>query len=129
MYLMFGFFACQSFWEDVREEMIEEKGLDPVAADKIGHYVKLNGGLELVEQLLQDPLLPNSKSAVEGLEGMKTLLKYCHIFGVLDKVSCSPQCCEASSPYELGSNQPDSTHFDPMSISACFCFCFVALSH
>ncbi|XP_022091557.1 histidine--tRNA ligase, cytoplasmic-like isoform X2 [Acanthaster planci] len=77
----------KTFWEDVREEMIEEKGLDPKTADRIGHYVKMKGSLELVEQLLQDPELPKSKAAKEGLEGMKTLLKYCQIFGVLDKVS------------------------------------------
>ncbi|XP_038056514.1 histidine--tRNA ligase-like isoform X2 [Patiria miniata] len=77
----------KTFWEDVREEMIEEKGLDPATADNIGQYVKMNGGLELVEQLLQDPLLPTSKAAKQGLEGMRTLLKYCQIFGVLDKVS------------------------------------------
>ena len=76
----------QTFWEDVRQEMIEEKGLDPVAADKIGNYVQMRGGPELIEQLLQDSLLPKSKAAVQGLEAMKLLLKYCDIFGILDKV-------------------------------------------
>ncbi|XP_033744334.1 histidine--tRNA ligase, cytoplasmic-like [Pecten maximus] len=33
----------KTFWEDVRTEMIEEKKLDPEAADKIGKYVKLQG--------------------------------------------------------------------------------------
>ena len=70
--------------------MIEEKGLDPQAADKIGRYVKMRGGLELVETLLEDPLLPKSKAATQGLQGMKTLLSYCQIFGVLDKVDGPP---------------------------------------
>ena len=30
-------------WEDVKKEMVEEKGLDPASADKIGEYVKLKG--------------------------------------------------------------------------------------
>lgn len=67
--------------------MIDEKGIDPAAADKIGEYVRLNGGTELVEKLLADPLLSAHKSAKEGLEAMKLLLRYCEIFGILDKVS------------------------------------------
>jgi len=35
--------VLQTFWDDVRAEMVDEKGLDPVAADKIGHYVKFSG--------------------------------------------------------------------------------------
>jgi len=30
-------------WVEVKKEMCEEKGLDPVVADKIGEYVKLHG--------------------------------------------------------------------------------------
>jgi histidyl-tRNA synthetase len=30
-------------WAEVKKEMVEEKGLDPVVADKIGEYVKLKG--------------------------------------------------------------------------------------
>jgi len=34
-------------WAEVKKEMIQEKGLDPAVADKIGQYVKLKGvGLE-----------------------------------------------------------------------------------
>lgn len=62
--------------------MIEEKHLDEAAADRIGEYVQLSGGLELVEKLISDPKLSSIKTAVEGLEGMKTLLKYCDILGL-----------------------------------------------
>lgn len=34
----------QTFWDDVRTEMVDEKGLDPEAADRIGHYVTFSGG-------------------------------------------------------------------------------------
>ena len=76
----------KSPWAVVKKEMIDEKGLDEVTADKIGEYVRLSGSFELVEKLLNDEKLKNIKSAVEGLEGMKLLLKYCEIFGVSDKV-------------------------------------------
>ena len=33
----------QTFWEDVRAEMVDEKGLAEDAADRIGQYVKLAG--------------------------------------------------------------------------------------
>lgn len=33
----------QTFWDDVRAEMIQEKGIDPIAVDKIGKYVELKG--------------------------------------------------------------------------------------
>lgn len=36
-------FFFQTFWDDVRAEMIQEKGIDPIAVDKIGKYVELKG--------------------------------------------------------------------------------------
>jgi histidyl-tRNA synthetase len=77
----------KSPWAEVKKEMIDEKGLDEATADRIGEYVRLSGGQELVEKLLNDEKLKKVKSAVEGLEGMKLLLKYCEIFGVANKVS------------------------------------------
>ena len=76
----------KSPWADVKKEMIDEKGLDEATADKIGEYVRLSGGVELVDKLLNDEKLKKIPSAVEGLEGMKLLLKYCAIFGVSKKV-------------------------------------------
>lgn len=73
-------------WEEVRTEMINEKGVTPEAADKIGEYVRLNGGTELAEELLRDEKLSKTKAAVEGLEGIKLLLHYCELFGIKDKI-------------------------------------------
>ncbi|XP_045492592.1 histidine--tRNA ligase, cytoplasmic isoform X3 [Colias croceus] len=73
-------------WEEVRTEMINEKGVTPEAADRIGEYVRLNGGSELAQKLLQDEKLSKSKSAVEGLEGLKLLLHYCELLGIQDKI-------------------------------------------
>ena len=74
-------------WEEVKKEMVEEKGLDVAVADKIGVYVKLHGRTELLDQLCADQLLTSAPDAKVGLEEMTVLLKYCKLFGILDNVS------------------------------------------
>ena len=54
--------------------MVEEKGLNVEAADRIGEFVQMSGGLELVEKLLTSKLAESSR-AREGLEDMCLLLK------------------------------------------------------
>ena len=66
--------------------MVGEKGLEPNVADRIGEYVKLKGGMELVESLMQDPALSKNKSAEAGLEDMRLLLTYIELFELKDKV-------------------------------------------
>ncbi|XP_023801628.1 histidine--tRNA ligase, cytoplasmic [Cyanistes caeruleus] len=74
-------------WDEVRSEMVGEKGLSPEAADRIGEYVQLHGGLELIEWLLQDPKLSQNKLAKEGLGDMKLLFEYLTLFGITGKIS------------------------------------------
>ncbi|XP_009888976.1 PREDICTED: histidine--tRNA ligase, cytoplasmic isoform X3 [Charadrius vociferus] len=74
-------------WEEVKNEMVGEKGLSPEAADRIGEYVQLHGGLELIERLLQDPKLSQNKLAKEGLGDMKLLFEYLTLFGITGKIS------------------------------------------
>ncbi|XP_029656953.2 histidine--tRNA ligase [Octopus sinensis] len=74
-------------WCDVRKEMTDEKGLAPETADRIWEYVKLKGKMELVDRLNNDSVLMAQKPAAEGVADMKLLLKYCDIYGCLDKVS------------------------------------------
>ncbi|XP_068885329.1 histidine--tRNA ligase, cytoplasmic-like isoform X2 [Aphelocoma coerulescens] len=74
-------------WEEVRSEMVGEKGLSPEAADRIGEYVQLHGGLDLIERLLQDPKLSQNKLAKEGLGDMKLLFEYLTLFGITEKIS------------------------------------------
>lgn len=76
----------KTFWEDVRAEMVDEKGLSPEAADKIGYFVKFSGGIDTLEQLMKDESLAKQKDAMEGLEELKLLLKYCDLYKVTDKV-------------------------------------------
>lgn len=76
----------KTFWDDVRAEMIQEKGIDPIAVDKIGKYVELKGRTELIDKLLEDEAMKAQKSAVEGLEDLRVLFKYLELYGITDKV-------------------------------------------
>merc|ERR1712106_952424 len=76
----------KSPWEEVRKEMVDEKGLDEESADKIGEFVRMSGGDELIEELLKSKLA-ESKSAKQGLEDMRLLLKYCSLYGSGEVVS------------------------------------------
>jgi histidyl-tRNA synthetase len=74
-------------WEEVRKEMVVEKHLDPKVADKIGEYVKLRGGRELLDRLRADTALANNPRAKQGIADMELLFNYLKIFKVLDKIS------------------------------------------
>ncbi|XP_063229580.1 histidine--tRNA ligase, cytoplasmic isoform X2 [Bacillus rossius redtenbacheri] len=69
-------------WDEVKTEMVEEKGLAPETADRIGAYVRLSGGMELVERLGGDAALCASKAARDGLEATRLLLGYCDLYGL-----------------------------------------------
>ncbi|CAG8547956.1 12056_t:CDS:2, partial [Racocetra fulgida] len=75
----------REFYQCVK--MTEEKGLDPDVADRIGEYVKLKGGKELLDKLFLDESLLSNNNAKAGLNDMVLLFKYLEIFGVLDKIS------------------------------------------
>ncbi|KAK4565498.1 Cytoplasmic and mitochondrial histidine tRNA synthetase [Recurvomyces mirabilis] len=77
----------KSPWEEVRREMVEEKGLAEDVADKIGEYVVLKGGVDLLERLQKDERLSANDSAKAGLADMELLFRYLKIDDVLDKVS------------------------------------------
>lgn len=75
-------------WSEVRREMTVEKGLSEECADRIGEYVKLRGGAELVESLLLDDQLAKSARAMEGLLEMRLLFGFLVMFKVdLSRVS------------------------------------------
>ncbi|XP_056129385.1 histidine--tRNA ligase isoform X2 [Lampris incognitus] len=73
-------------WEDVKNEMMNEKGLSEEAADQIGEYVSKQGGMDLAEHLLQDPKMSQNKQACAGLTDIKQLFSYLQLFNVVDKV-------------------------------------------
>ncbi|ODQ72769.1 hypothetical protein LIPSTDRAFT_72400 [Lipomyces starkeyi NRRL Y-11557] len=74
-------------WEDVKNEMTEEKGLPIEAADQIGEYVKMKGGVDLLVKLQQDELLMSNESAATGIKDMEVLFSYIKSFGIQDKLS------------------------------------------
>jgi len=74
-------------WIEVRKEMTEDKGLAEEVADKIGEYVVLKGGKDLLSRLQADEKLIANASMKEGLEEMDLLFDYLEAFECLDSVS------------------------------------------
>ncbi|KAM9603301.1 histidine--tRNA ligase, cytoplasmic-like isoform 3-T3 [Morphnus guianensis] len=111
-------------WEEVRSEMVGEKGLSPEAADHIGEYVQLHGGLDLIEQLLQDPKLSQNKLAKEGLGDMKLLFEYLTLFGITGKISFDLSLARGLDYYtgvifEAVLLQPENDHVEePVSVGS-----------
>lgn len=66
--------------------MIDEKGLDETTADKIGEYVRLNGGIDLIERLLNDENLSRIPLVISSLASLKLLLEYCNLLGVTNNI-------------------------------------------
>lgn len=77
-------------WDEVRKEMVEVKGLDPIAADKIEEYVKYSGkgedAIELCKKLIEHPELQKNNDAIAGIKDLQLLFSYLQIFGVLENV-------------------------------------------
>ncbi|KAF7702365.1 histidine--tRNA ligase-like isoform X2 [Silurus meridionalis] len=73
-------------WEDVKNEIVNEKGLSEEVAHQIGEYVSMQGGLDLAEKLLKDPKLSQNEQALAGLTDMKLLFSYLQLLQITDKV-------------------------------------------
>ncbi|KAJ9134142.1 hypothetical protein NKR23_g10300 [Pleurostoma richardsiae] len=73
-------------WADVKKEM-EEKGLSPEVADKIGEYVMLHGGRELLDTLKSDAQLLANDDVAKGLADLDLLFRYTDALEVTDKIS------------------------------------------
>ncbi|XP_024543918.1 histidine--tRNA ligase, cytoplasmic-like [Selaginella moellendorffii] len=71
----------KSPWDKVRTEMVEEKGLSPEVADKVGEQVSKKGNATDMLAYL-NAYLGESQNATEVLEGMETL------FGFLEAGNC-----------------------------------------
>lgn len=76
----------KSPWEEVRKEMVEEKGLSEEVADRIWEFVRRRGGRDVLEALRQDQRVMENQNLVAGLEDMDLLFGYLEAFGVLDKI-------------------------------------------
>lgn len=77
----------KSPWSAVRTEMINEKGLEEAAADRIGEFVKMRGGVDLIADLLSRPEIQANERAKRGLEDLKLMFGFLKIFGIEADVS------------------------------------------
>lgn len=78
----------KSPWEVVKKEMVVDKNQPEEVADKIGNYVKVNGTIRDVLDILQkDEILTANKSAKEGLDEIETMLGYLEAFDVAKYIS------------------------------------------
>lgn len=74
-------------WEQVRTEMTVEKGLPEDTADKVGQWVVLKGGRDLLEKLRADESLSANENMKQGMSEMDLLFDYLESFNALDRVS------------------------------------------
>ena len=74
-------------WSEVRQEMVELKGLDGEVADRIERYVTRKGGRDLLEELRKDEKLMANAKAKQGIEEMELLMDYLSAWNALDKIS------------------------------------------
>ena len=73
-------------WEEVKKEMVEEKGLNDEIADRIWEFVQKKGGRNLLGELRNDKRVTGNESLLAGLEDMELLFEYLEAFGVLDMI-------------------------------------------
>lgn len=74
-------------WADVKKEMVGEKGLPEEVADKIGEWVVLKGGKELLEKLQKDDSLSANESMKQGMADMELLFEYLECYEATSAVS------------------------------------------
>lgn len=75
-------------WEEVRKEMVEEKGLPLESANKIGEYVLHSGKpKELLAKFVDEKKFGNHKGANEALTDLAILFNYLEAMGSLSSVS------------------------------------------
>jgi histidyl-tRNA synthetase len=74
-------------WAEVKKEMTEEKGLDGSVADRIGEYVKLKGGPDLLEKLKADATFMGNAMAADGVKDMELFFQYLEAYDVMSRIS------------------------------------------
>ena len=70
-------------WEEVRREMVEDKGLDGAAADRIGEIVALKGSPGELLARLQNPVTPLLKAVAAHPQVAKAMGEMETLFGFL----------------------------------------------
>ncbi|OUC40968.1 histidine--tRNA ligase, partial [Trichinella nativa] len=97
-------------WEEIRLEMINEKGLSPDVSDKLEKLICLRqntctaaSGKDLnailLEELSSHSMLKSSDVAQAALNEIKLLLSYCEAFEIEDKVILDPSLARGLDYY------------------------------
>ena len=73
-------------WEEVKKEMVEEKGLSEDVADRIWSFVQKKGSIDVLEYLQGEEQLKANESMVKGMQDMELLFTYLSAFDILNKV-------------------------------------------
>ena len=75
-------------WEDVKDEMVNVKGLNEAVADRLGKWVKFKGHPnELLKKLREEKDFCSHKMIGGALKKLETLFSYLDAFGTLDSFS------------------------------------------
>lgn len=75
-------------WEEVKQEMTEEKGLDSAVADRIGEFVLFKGEpREMWNRLNDSKIFGDHKGAKEAMDEMALLFDYLEAMGTLCYIS------------------------------------------
>lgn len=75
-------------WGEVKQEMVEQKGLPESVADQIGQFVRNRGNLaEILGSLKADEKLAANEDVKSGINDMARLLSYLEAYDIADKVS------------------------------------------
>lgn len=75
-------------WDEVKKEMVRDKGLSDEVADRIGSYVNQNGSiLQIIKSLQSDSSLATDENLRSGLDDMILLASYLKAYGIDDRVS------------------------------------------
>jgi len=75
-------------WSEVKREMVEDKGLSPEVADKIGIFVVQKGEpWEMYNSLIANAVFGKHKGALDALEDLRILFEYLEAMGKLQYIS------------------------------------------
>ncbi len=75
-------------WQEVSSELINEKKLEARVVQEIGQFIKFKGDASKLKELKSTkPELLENKLAIQGLEDLELLFKYCDLLKLTDKVS------------------------------------------
>jgi len=75
-------------WSEVKREMVEDKGLAPDVADKIGVFVVQKGEpWEMLKSLTANAVFGQHKGALDALEDLRILFQYLEAMGKLQYFS------------------------------------------